>query len=313
MPYLIREYGKGYKVCKKNTKRCYSKQPISRSRAEGQLKALYASEADMEGGGFFQSLLKKAFMGVSDLIVRPPNFNESKVKYGWLRRPINMPPLQDLAEMVASTYTAQEDPEIDGYKILVKTPTVSIFGVDKQRGLYIIALRGTSFADLNDITADLSIVRGIVADASNYRAIRNGNRWREDTEIIAEFKKIVQYYFRVSNPTYYAVGHSLSGAIIDELLEDGIVSSAVSFNPAIERQNFNLPNDNHRVYLECDILYNLLGKFITNGNIEVERLKNPAGPDAGAIDTTKGAISCHNISTVVPLMSGKGRFAMIRL
>ena len=276
-------------------------------KTKQRLKALYADDDDdMEGGGFFGSLITKALGKVSDYIVRPPNWNPSKVKYGWLRRPMNMPSLQDLSEMVANTYTNEEDSNIDGYYLWDKTPTVSIFGVEKQRGLYIIALRGTSFRSINDITADLSIVKGIVEDASTYRAIRNGNRWREDTKVIADFKSFVTNYLHIGNPTYYAVGHSLSGAIIDELLEDGIVSSAVSFNPAIERQNFNQRNDNHRVYLECDVLYNLLGKFITNGNIEVIPKSNPAGPDAGPIDTVKGSIECHEMETVIPYMVGKG-------
>jgi hypothetical protein len=307
MPYEIRKYGRAYKVYKKGTAKSYSKGGLTQRKAERQLKALYAdADDDMEGGGFFGSLITKAFSKVSDLIVRPPNWNPSKVKYGWTNRPINMPSLQDLSEMAASTYTNEEDSTIDGYYLWDKTPTISIFGVEKTIGLFVIALRGTSFRDINDITADLSIVKGIVEDASNYRAIRNGNRWREDTTVIANFKKFVENYLHIPNATYYAVGHSLSGAIIDELLEDGIVSSAVSFNPAIERQNFNLPNNNHRVYLECDILYNLLGKFITNGNIEVIQKANPSGPDAGPIDTVKGTVECHNIKTVIPYMVGKG-------
>ena len=307
MPYEIRKYGRAYKVYKKGTAKSYSNKGLTQRKAERQLKALYANaDDDMEGGGFFGSLITRALGKVSDLIVRPPNWNPSKVKYGWTNRPMNMPPLQDLSEMVASTYTNEEDVNIDGYYLWDKTPTVSIFGVEKEIGLFIIALRGTSFRDINDITADLSIVKGIVEDASTYRAIRNGNRWREDTSVIDAFKQFVVNYLHIGNATYYAVGHSLSGAIIDELLEDGIVSSAVSFNPAIERQNFNLPNNNHRVYLECDILYNLLGKFITNGNIEVIPKANPSGPDAGPIDTVKGTVECHNIKTVIPYMVGKG-------
>ena len=34
---------------------------------------------EMEGGGFFQQLIKSALIGVSDYIVRPPNLNQSKV------------------------------------------------------------------------------------------------------------------------------------------------------------------------------------------------------------------------------------------
>ena len=282
--------------------------------ATSKLRALYDeddSDADMEGGGFFQQLLKSAFMGVSDLIVRPWGFDASKVKEGWLRRPIDMPPLFDLSKMVASTYDPPSEGGIDstpiqGYTLIAKTPTVSFFQVDRKKNIIIIALRGTSFSDVGDITADLGIVKSIVNDASTARNVRNSERYRRDVRYIKEIKPMITGYLGVKDPIYYAVGHSLSGAIIDELLEDDLVSSAVSFNPAIERRNFNIPNNNHRVYLECDILYNLLGKFITNGNIEVVAKANPAGPDAGPIDATKGTLKCHNIKEVIPMMSGKG-------
>ena len=273
-----------------------------------RLEALYESEANMEGGGFFQNLLKRVFIGVSDMIVRPTGFVPSQIKYGWLNRPIDMPPLEDLAKMVASTYNPEgsNDPAIQGYTRVLKTPTLTVFRVNRKRNIFIYALRGTAFTDINDITADLGIVRSIVEDASTARNVRNSSRYANDVADIKEFDGLVKDYFRVDNPIYFGVGHSLSGAIIDELLEDGYISSAVSFNPAIERKDFNSPNDNHRIYLECDVLYNLLGKYITNGNLEVIPMKNPRGEDAGTIDTTKGSIECHNIKTVIPLMSGKG-------
>ena len=307
MPYEIREREKGFQVCKKGSRRCYSNDPLPLNRAERQLKALYASEADMEGAGFFGNLLKRTFTGITDFIVRPRGFEPSKHTQGWLRRPFDMPPLEDLAKMVASTYK-EGDPQIQGYTLLSKTPTVSFFQVNKKRNVIIIALRGTAFTDINDISADLGIVKTIVEDANTARNVRNSQRYINDVKTIRDFQNTAsQYLPRPSaNLVYYAVGHSLSGAMIDELLDDGLVKSAVSFNPAIERVNFAKDNNNHRVYLSCDVLYNLLGKFITNGNLEVVEKENPAGADAGAIDASKGTIKCHNIETVIPYMSGKG-------
>jgi len=272
-----------------------------------RLKAL--EEDGMEGSGFFQNLIKKAFGTVSDMIVKPPNFDPNKVKYGWLRRPFDMPPLYDLSEMVAATYKPEADnPDIQGYTLLAKTPTLAFFQVQRKKNVIIIAIRGTALSDLNDITADLGILKSIVVDANTARNVRNSRRYASDVAEIEEFKELAEKYLPRKKAVlkYYAVGHSLSGSIIDELLEDGLVSSAVSFNPAIERVMLDIPNDNHRIYIECDVLYQLLGKFITNGNLEVVPKENPAGADAGAVDTTKGSLSCHTISTVVPLMSGRG-------
>jgi hypothetical protein len=302
MPYEIRERDKGFQVCKKGSRRCYSNNPLPLNRAERQLRALYASEADMEGAGFFSNLLKRTFTGITDMIVRPRGFDPAKHTQGWLRRPFDMPPLEDLSKMVASTYK-EGDPRIQGYTLLFKTPTVSFFQVDKKRNIIIIALRGTAFTDINDISADLGIVKTIVEDANTARNVRNSQRYINDVKTIKDFQRNPARYY---NMVYYAVGHSLSGAMIDELLDDGLVKSAVSFNPAIERVNFAKGNDNHRVYLSCDVLYNLLGKFITNGNLEVVEKENPAGADAGAIDASKGTVKCHNIETVIPYMSGKG-------
>jgi len=261
----------------------------------------------MEGAGFFGNLLKRTFTGITDFIVRPRGFDPSKHTQGWLRRPFDMPPLHDLSQMVASTYK-KDTPDIQGYTLLSKTPTVSFFQVNRKKNVIIIALRGTAFTDINDISADLGIVKTIVEDANTARNVRNSRRYIDDVATIKAFQSDAsQYLPRPSaKMVYYAVGHSLSGAMIDELLEDGLVSSAVSFNPAIERVNFAKDNNNHRVYLSCDVLYNLLGKFITNGNLEVVEKENPFGADAGAIDASKGTIKCHNIETVIPLMSGKG-------
>jgi hypothetical protein len=58
MPYDIRKFPEGYKVCKKGTKKCYSNDPIPLKRAVAQRKAIAISEhstggAKLEGCGFF--------------------------------------------------------------------------------------------------------------------------------------------------------------------------------------------------------------------------------------------------------------------
>jgi hypothetical protein len=43
MPYDLRKFSKGYKVCKKNGKKCFSKKPLPKARAEAQMKAIHAN------------------------------------------------------------------------------------------------------------------------------------------------------------------------------------------------------------------------------------------------------------------------------
>lgn len=45
MPYKVYKKGSGYKACKKDGKKCYSKKPLSKEKAQSQMKALYASES----------------------------------------------------------------------------------------------------------------------------------------------------------------------------------------------------------------------------------------------------------------------------
>jgi hypothetical protein len=48
MPYKAYKKGTGYKACKVGGKRCFSKKPLPKERAEAQVKALYASEQTNE-------------------------------------------------------------------------------------------------------------------------------------------------------------------------------------------------------------------------------------------------------------------------
>lgn len=48
MPYKVYKKGSGYKTCKKGGKKCFSKKPMPKEKAEAQMKALYASEAANE-------------------------------------------------------------------------------------------------------------------------------------------------------------------------------------------------------------------------------------------------------------------------
>lgn len=54
MPYKVYKKGSGYKACKKDGKKCFSKKPLSKQKAEAQKKALYASEVkeSLDGGHY---------------------------------------------------------------------------------------------------------------------------------------------------------------------------------------------------------------------------------------------------------------------
>lgn len=43
MPYKVAKSGSGYKVKNKNTGKTYSKKPLTKKKAEAQMRALYAN------------------------------------------------------------------------------------------------------------------------------------------------------------------------------------------------------------------------------------------------------------------------------
>lgn len=45
MPYKIRKVKGGYKVCKKNENKCFSKKPMKKSEAKKQMRAIQANES----------------------------------------------------------------------------------------------------------------------------------------------------------------------------------------------------------------------------------------------------------------------------
>lgn len=44
MPYKLTKTKKGWKVCKKRAKKCFSKSPLSKQKAIKQIAALYINE-----------------------------------------------------------------------------------------------------------------------------------------------------------------------------------------------------------------------------------------------------------------------------
>jgi hypothetical protein len=44
MPYEIKKVTGGYKVCKKNEKKCFSKKPLKLEKAKKQMKAIIINE-----------------------------------------------------------------------------------------------------------------------------------------------------------------------------------------------------------------------------------------------------------------------------
>lgn len=59
MPYKLKKFGKGYKVCKKTGSKCFSKKPLPKKRAIAQMAAIRINE----DSNLFESLILSVLYG----------------------------------------------------------------------------------------------------------------------------------------------------------------------------------------------------------------------------------------------------------
>jgi dienelactone hydrolase len=74
-----------------------------------------------------------------------------------------------------------------------------------------------------------------------------------------------QLRYPTESNDYFATGHSLGGALADELVRDGLVKGAVDFNPLISAFNSRLTADPelvHRIYTQDDIVFSILKSLL---------------------------------------------------
>jgi hypothetical protein len=151
-------------------------------------------------------------------------------------------------------------------ELLLNTPTIKIyfspasiqgagildfFGFRKTRktiqrdGTYIVAVRGTKPTDFGDLEADASIPLNDLIGTDRFQA---------DLRIINDFRKFN------TGGIWIGVGHSLGGAIIDQLLKLRIIRWGYSYNPAIQPEDSGANLNHYRIYAKGDLLYqNLAG------------------------------------------------------
>ena len=201
--------------------------------------------------GYKQHLLTKKHIkgaGLMDIIksgvnmvknvFSKPNTNKESVKSSIL-----MPDTKTLYKMAEASYSTELH-DIAPYKRILRTPYLTVY---TNNHVLVLAVRGTDIKDSKDLIADVKISLG---------KLRESERYKKDVEIIKELKRNDE----LKNMYWVATGHSLGGALIDEFLKDGLISEAVTFNPAISKEFNNVNNKNRRIYMSNDPLYLLMGK-----------------------------------------------------
>jgi len=164
-----------------------------------------------------------------------------------------MPSTKVLYQMNKNAY-ANSDENVDGWDVMDSTPTIIIY----NRGpAMLVAVRGT--ADNRDILTDLTIAA---------QDMENQPRYKEDKQFLQQF----QAMFPQSQYTYLFTGHSLGGAICDQLIRDGLGIQAITFNPAVQKSAYD-SQTNKRIYQADDPLYRMMGRYCRY-NVEVRNNRN---------------------------------------
>jgi len=159
-----------------------------------------------------------------------------------------IPPLVTLQKMAHASYhhpPREGENEIGGWTLVQGNEWIKFYAKGNK---VVIATRGSQTGeDWTDANRRIP-----------FNDLESSTVYKRDEDYIREFK--------ANNPqytTYYGIGHSLSGAINDIYLRKGIVSEAVSYNPAVETQYLRAQVPNHRrIYMKDDPLYKLMGQWL---------------------------------------------------
>ena len=156
------------------------------------------------------------------------------------------------AEKIAQAAYQPEPPtQIGPYRLVKNTPTMKFYRAGNQ---IIIGVRGTK--DARDVASWVLVPTN---------SVKAGARYRADAEILKDFKNDNA----LEDLQYYAVGHSLGGAIIDVLLRNRDIIAGISFNPAIQVMDLRANLANKRIYHVDDPLYMLMGRLASGGTVVV--------------------------------------------
>jgi len=225
-----------------------------------------AEEEDaLTGGGFFSDV--KKFFGLAG--------TETGIQ-----TVIDPRDLQKMCEQAYARFNGRAPLNVGKWDLIRQTNEDLLYRFGET---FVVAVRGTQGAPNGpDWTANQTIP---------FNGLINTQRCAIDLATVTGWKR------EFPMGIWYATGHSLGGAICDELLRAGLVTEAYTFNPAVQTKDFNGKLKNRRVYARGDPLYQLFGRFTVGailqpaGSLSKELLTrvSPAYFAANALDQ-------HNLS-----------------
>jgi len=161
-----------------------------------------------------------------------------------------MPPEKDLNKLEKGTYKTNY--EVPGYQILAKSPTV-IFYKRIVDNTIVIAVRGS--ADKRDWLQTNTMLP--------FGRLTTTSRYKEDKKFVAD--NLAKF---AEGNDIYIVGHSLGGAIANQLqLDFPIIQGGITFNPAFQPMDYFNKSKVQRKYTSGDPL-GKLGRYLPGSVVE---------------------------------------------
>ncbi len=160
--------------------------------------------------------------------------------------------------MAKASYADPAEQKINDWVLVQSYPTLKFY---KRGNDIVIAVRGTNPTDPNDLKAD-----GLIAIGG----LPTSDRYKTDLGFIKQF----QAKYPPSQFSYSGVGHSLGGAIVDELIKSRLIKDGYTYNPAVNMGDFKKAIPNHRVYMDADPLYQIMGKHTPKPEVRKYKPKN---------------------------------------
>ena len=177
---------------------------------------------------------------------------------------------------------------VGAYKLIKSTPTQSFYSNGNS---IIMAVRGMRPSVLGDVKA---------AASTMWNGLEDSQLYKEEEQALKEVME--------QNPGFpvRGIGHSLGGAVVDTLLEKGLIQDGHAYNPAIQPKHFF--NNQTRTYNPGDILYKIYGQF--NPSAETTS-RNPFISNPIIEHSIHSVPMEGGISPLICRMGSKKRFASL--
>jgi hypothetical protein len=159
--------------------------------------------------------------------------------------------------LARSMYNQQQAIDLPDFDLIEDNTSLRFYLKDDE-DVILVGIRGTDVKSWTDL-----YTWAVIGANQDFRMT---TRFQDDLHKLLVFQKeypMTQYY-------YVATGSSLAGSIADRFLDMGLLDEAITYNPSIEKK-YVLDGDinNHRVYLDTDPLFMLMGQYSPNTEIRV--------------------------------------------